>query len=83
MVSNLSPTAIIGGLVGENQSKREQADLVCPASAFASSHQLGFKDKAAWVSAEQGILSFPTSRHSGRGKGMSVLESIRLGTGRY
>lgn len=53
MASNLSLTAIIGGLVGENQSKREQADMVQPAVALASSHQLGFKDKAAWGEAEQ------------------------------
>lgn len=57
VASNLSLTAIIGGLVGENQSKREQADMVHPASAFPSSYWLGFKDKTAWVEAEQGTPS--------------------------
>lgn len=57
VASKLSLTAIIGGLVGENQSKREQADMVHPASPFPSSYWLAFKDKAAWVEAEQGTPS--------------------------
>ena len=36
MAGNLSLTAIIGDLVGENQSKRGQADMVHPASALVS-----------------------------------------------
>lgn len=57
VAGNLSLTAIIGGLVGDNQSKREQADAVHHTGALASSHQLGFKDKAARVNTEQGTPS--------------------------
>lgn len=37
VAGNHSLTPIIGGLVGANQSKREQADVVQPTGALASS----------------------------------------------
>lgn len=83
VASNPSLTAIIGGLIGENQSKREQTDMVHPASALAFTHQLRFKDKAAWVKAEQGT---PSSRAGswGEEKGCHccrVLDWGQMGTG--
>lgn len=80
MAGNHSLTAVIGGLVGADKSEREQADVVQSTDAFASSHQLGFKREGSLGGCRAGVSFSSTSRLSGRGKGMSLLESIRLGS---